>query len=134
MPTVWPARPCKTCGDPFTPARHNQLYCSTPCRPSRHRWPTPTSKERGLGIEHQRNRARDLPKAYGTPCDACGNLMLPGQALDYDHETPRSMGGTQATRFRHASCNRSMGDGTKHAPLVAQRRTHPPATHRSRDW
>lgn len=69
---------------------------------------------RGMGYAHQQTRKALLPYAYGTPCPICGNEMQVGQALDLDHEIPRSLGGVDGPkRMTHASCNRSRGNGTK---------------------
>jgi len=69
---------------------------------------------RGYGKEHQRLRRVMVALALGTACEVCGELMLPGQALDLDHgEIPASQGGV-GTRVLYASCNRSIA-GRKQA-------------------
>lgn len=69
-----------------------------------------TNKERGLGWEHQQQRARLLgAHVEGTLCDLCGRPMYVAQGLDADHSLARSRGGTVADRLLHASCNRSAG-------------------------
>lgn len=70
----------------------------------------PTTAERGLGGDHQRERRRLLPLAYGRPCPRCGELMLKGQFLDLDHVVSRCMGGIGGPRvIAHRRCNRSAG-------------------------
>jgi 5-methylcytosine-specific restriction endonuclease McrA len=73
-----------------------------------------TTTERGLGWSHQKRRATLLRQLVdGTPCGHCHQPMFKTQALDADHSVPRSLGGTQADRLLHMSCNRSRGDGTR---------------------
>jgi len=73
----------------------------------------------GLGAEHDRTRKALEPLAYGKRCPyyglvpTCPGVMRRGQALDLDHSTPRSLGGTRGDRMAHASCNRSWGNGTR---------------------
>jgi hypothetical protein len=85
-----------------------------------------TSTQRGLGWSHEQQRARLLPLAYGEDCWRCGQLMLPGQALDAGHSVDRALGGTVADRMEHASCNRRAG-----AILGNRLRAR---LRRSRDW
>jgi 5-methylcytosine-specific restriction endonuclease McrA len=69
-----------------------------------------TTKERGLGGDHQATRRRLLPLAYGKVCVYCGDVMLRGQPLDLDHVVPRMFGGAGGpTRMVHSRCNRRMG-------------------------
>ncbi|HET6908892.1 MAG TPA: hypothetical protein VFH54_06090 [Mycobacteriales bacterium] len=92
-----------------------------------------TTTEQGLGWEHQKLRRKLLPKAYGTPCGYCGQLMVRGQPLDLDHSTPRAFGGVRGDRMVHRRCNQSAGgrigaamtNGTLHK--LRRRRT-------SRSW
>lgn len=74
-PAPIPARPapvdtrpaCATCGEPFTPGRRNQRFCSAPCR----RW-----WHYGPG---SRRRAHHLPTAWPSP-GVRGSAPGPGQA------------------------------------------------------
>ena len=71
-----------------------------------------TTTERGLGWDHQKERARLLPFAYHTACPMCGATMWPDQQLDLDHRLPRVFGGSTAEgggQIVHASCNRAEG-------------------------
>lgn len=77
---------------------------------------------RGYGAEHQRIRKALLPYAYGARCVHCGELMLPGQALDLDHTRDR----LAYRGFSHAKCNR--GEASRIAKDNRQR------SRRSRDW
>lgn len=106
---------CVQCGQAFEPRRSNQKYCTVECRARRHRqsagWQRKagTTKERGYGAEHQRERKKwraivDAGRAY---CCLCGAWLEPGSAFDLDHTPDR-------TGYRGAacpSCNRS--DGAK---------------------
>jgi 5-methylcytosine-specific restriction endonuclease McrA len=72
---------------------------------------TRTTDQRGLGWDHQQDRARKIAAMVeGTPCPNCGLPMSKAQALELDHVIPRAMGGTDGvTRLTHAKCNRSSG-------------------------
>jgi len=70
------------------------------------------------GAEHQKTKARLLPKAYGTPCPRCKKPMLRTQVLELGHsvdlvDDPTSVG----DRIEHRSCNREAGliAGQKHS-------------------
>lgn len=76
---------------------------TNPYKPSR------TTRERGLGGDHQRLRNQILPYAYGTACPMCGEVMSADQSLDLDHVVPRAVGGDGPVRIVHTSCNRSEG-------------------------
>jgi hypothetical protein len=60
---------------------------------------------RGYGYTHQVLRRALLPGAYGQTCRHCGETMLPGQALDLDHNDDR----TGYRGMAHAACNRRAG-------------------------
>lgn len=81
-----------------------------------------SSTSRGYGTDHRRRRAAAVASAIGSPCGACGEVMLRGQELDFDHETPLAVDpASRATRVVHASCNRSAGgrlgsERAKYAP------------------
>jgi len=45
---------------------------------------------RGYGADHDRERKRLLPLAYGTPCRYCGRLMWPHENLALDHTEDRT--------------------------------------------
>ena len=87
--------------------------------------------ERGLGAAHRRQRRLLLPLAYGKACPLCGKLMLQGQPLDLDHETPRVLGGIGGpTRIAHRRCNRRAGAKLGNRLQTAKRRAV--KTYRSR--
>lgn len=52
------------------------------------------------------------PHRGRTPCEWCGEPMYTSQKLEADHVIPRSLGGTEATRLLHQTCNRKKGDTT----------------------
>lgn len=92
----------------------------------------PTTTERGLGWEHQKQRRRLLTRhTDGTPCEHCRQPMYRAQALQADHETPRSLGGKRADRLLHAWCNESRGNGTR---IPASEGAALRDTVTSRDW
>ena len=66
--------------------------------------PTKSSAKRGYGTAHKKLRAALLPKAYGTPCTRCGEIMLPTQLLHLDHA---DWDRTKYIGFSHADCNLS---------------------------
>lgn len=70
-------------------------------------WPKvqASTTARGYGTEHQKLRAKLLPLAYGTPCSRCGQPMLQGQTLHFDHTDDR----TNYLGFSHAACNLKAG-------------------------
>jgi len=98
----------------------------------------PTTTERGLGWQHQKQRAR-LLRAHidGTPCPCdvveCGPACLcrgpaghlpmykdadrnpDAKPLEADHSVARSLGGKVADRLMLATCNNSRGNGTRKA-------------------
>lgn len=62
---------------------------------------------RAYGAEHQQQRAKLLPSAYGTLCARCLKVMLLGQDLDLDHSDPElKRRGLPGDRIAHAACNR----------------------------
>lgn len=67
-------------------------------------WQAPKAPkgQRGYGYAYQKLRKQLLPKAYGTPCVRCGELMLPGQKLHLDHD---DWDRTKLRGFAHADCN-----------------------------
>jgi 5-methylcytosine-specific restriction endonuclease McrA len=88
-----------------------------------------TTTERGLGWTHQQRREQLLEQHIdGMLCGECRQPMWRDlQALDADHSLPRSLGGTQADRLLHRSCNRRRGNGTGGAE-------EPIKTVTSRNW
>lgn len=73
-----------------------------------------TTTQRGLGWQHQKQRARLLRQHQdGDLCGHCGKPMYKSQPLQADHTLPRSMGGTKADRLLHAWCNESRGNGSR---------------------
>ena len=79
-----------------------------------------TTTQRGLGWEHQKQRAR-LIRAHvdGTLCFWCGLPMFKTQKLEADHSLTRSQGGKKADRLLHGynqlgnRCNQERGDGSR---------------------
>lgn len=69
-----------------------------------------STTELGLGWEHQKRRA-STPVPYGTVCPlGCGRPLLPGQRLQFDHGTPRALGGDGSdSRWAHGKCNEAAG-------------------------
>lgn len=82
---------------------------------------------RGYGRQHTRQRKALIADAYGRACVRCGSAMLPGQALDYDHEDDR----TGYRGMAHAACNRRAG-GKKAARN--RRRREKNLRRNSREW
>lgn len=69
-----------------------------------------TTTERGYGWDHQQERARLLPRAYGKPCPLCGQPMQRGQRLDLHHLVALAHGGRHGPRaMAHEDCNRRHG-------------------------
>ena len=70
-----------------------------------------TTKQRGLGSDHQADRERLRAQLRdGEPCWRCGKPMYKWQELDRDHVIDRALGGAQGPAvLAHASCNRSKG-------------------------
>jgi 5-methylcytosine-specific restriction endonuclease McrA len=98
----------------FILTRPDRIYCSPRCQGSI----TSTRKReihKAYGTAHQKRRAALLEDAYGTRCAHCHLVMLPGQALDFDHAIPVALGGVSADRFLHAGCNRSRGQAVRKA-------------------
>lgn len=94
----------KVCAEPGCP----ELVERGPRCPS-HQVERGSTSERGYGTQHQRDRRRLLPAAYGELCPFCDEVMVEGQELDFDHSTPVAHGGVRADRFAHADCNRRAG-------------------------
>jgi len=103
-------------------------------------WPTQKSGSataRGYGWEHQQEKARLLPLAYGQLCPywgvdpKCPGPMLHGQQLHLDHIVPRALGGrTGGNRIAHGDCNQRAGSRLAHRLRGARQRI----SKRSRDW
>jgi hypothetical protein len=58
--------------------------------------------DRGYGYAYQKLRKALLPKAYGTPCVRCGEIMLQGQQLHLDHD---DWDRSRLLGFSHRACN-----------------------------
>lgn len=95
-----------------------------------------TRRERGLGHEHDKERARLLPTAIGQYCPyfgidpKCVGLMLEGQRLHLDHGHPRALGGRTGDgtgQIAHAACNQRAGARLGRAIQLRRRGT-------SREW
>lgn len=102
-----------------------------------------TTTARGLGWDHQRERARlfrDLRD--GTPCYWCGKGMYhtpdrnwDGRTLNADHDKARAHGGTKASRLLHDTCNKQRGTGDRDHLRPAVTGIWPPVKHEARfDW
>lgn len=73
-------------------------------------WGSGSRQSRGYDANHDRERARLLPLAYGSPCPICGLVMLEGQRLELDHVIPLALGGYNGPRrMVHRECNRARG-------------------------
>jgi len=80
------------------------------------------------GHHHRKQRATQLPHAYGQPCPRCGQPMLPGQDLDLGHTDDIAHGGADSPRrIEHAHCNRQAGQA-----VSAKRRKRQPIN--TRRW
>jgi hypothetical protein len=81
--------------------------------------PAKTTKERGLGWEHQK-RVAQLKQRHrpGTPCRLCGKPMWDVSTLDGGHARgqERALGGKHLPdALEHRGCNRSAGAKFLHA-------------------
>lgn len=97
----------------------------------------PTTTEKGLGWQHQKQRERLLRMHRdGDGCWWCGEPMYRSQSLDADHEDARVNGGSVASRLLHASCNRSRKDGARdeQRPAVAGAPQRRPSRAVLLDW
>lgn len=74
-----------------------------------------TTTQRGLGWQHQRQRAALLRcHVDGTLCWWCGKPMYRSQELAADHSTARTHGSHRlADRLLHRKCNEQRGDGRR---------------------
>ena len=80
-----------------------------------------TQKEKGLGHEHRKNRARMLRALVdGTPCWWCGLPMYRAAERNHDelplhadHSHARANGGVKADRLLHDRCNKTRQDGSR---------------------
>jgi hypothetical protein len=94
-----------------------------------------TTTQRGLGWEHQKQRAALLRlHVDGTLCWWCGRPMYRSQNLAADHHVARAKGGRKAGRLLHGPCNSERGDGSRdhlRPALQYDSRTNRSA---SRDW
>ena len=73
-----------------------------------------TTTQRGYGSTHQQRRRMLIRNAYHHHCPICGDVMLPGQALDLDHTTRLVDDATsQGDRITHAACNRNGRGGQR---------------------
>jgi hypothetical protein len=87
-----------------------------------------TTSQAGYGWDHQKARARLIRALVdGTPCGYCGQGMWRGQALHADHSVPRVLGGSEADRLVHASCNLRAGARLGNRLRGARRHGHPVA-------
>jgi hypothetical protein len=121
-------RPCRRCTLMFEATRDSQKYCP-PCREKRpgfgrKRGPRPSSKQRGYGTAHLRERAKwklvvDSGRAS---CCLCGDPIEPGSKWHLDHTPDRS--GYRGPA--HAACN--MRDGARRG------RARQDAPGRNRQW
>jgi len=106
-----PKRPCLDCSALTDRADHRCPPCASTWHARRdHR--RGTAHQRGYDHHHATLRATLLPHAYGTPCPRCGDLMIPGQALDLGHPIGRGRAAdptSRADHIEHADCNRGAG-------------------------
>jgi 5-methylcytosine-specific restriction endonuclease McrA len=95
-----------------------------------------TTTERGLGWQHQKQRAALLRRHIdGTLCFWCGLPMYRSQALAADHSVARARGGRNADRLLHTPCNSERGDGTRdHLRPALHRAETIKRLAPSRDW
>jgi hypothetical protein len=95
-----------------------------------------TTTERGLGWQHQQQRAALLRcLTPGTPCWWCARPMFLWQRLSADHVQARAHGGRRAGRLLHRRCNEQRGDGSRdhlRPSLTSVFRSQDTFT--SRDW
>ena len=96
--------------------------------------PRLTTTRRGLGWQHQKQRAALLRRhVEGTPCWWCGRPMYRSQGLAADHTQARARGGRHADRLLHTLCNAARGDGSRdHLRPALMRDAYPLKT--SREW
>lgn len=65
-----------------------------------------TRQERGYDTEHDRTRKRLLPKAWGTDCPLCGDVMVASDDLSLDHTIPLAVdSASKGDRIVHTECN-----------------------------
>ena len=97
-----------------------------------------TTKQRGLGAEHQADRKRLLAALRpGESCWRCELPMWPHQQLDRDHIVDRAMGGAAGPAvLAHSRCNRSAGARAGNRARRARRagRMRPLTSGPSRAW
>lgn len=90
-----------------------------------------TTKQRGYGSEHKRERARwqRVIDTTGANCARCGGLIAPGQPWDLGHTDDR----TGWTGPEHAHCNRA--DGARKTNAIRRRASADAKAPRpSREW
>lgn len=76
--------------------------------------PKAGTTSRGLGWQHQQQRARLLGRHRdGDICWWCGQPMYRAEDLAADHSESRASGGRTADRLLHALCNSQRGDGSR---------------------
>lgn len=101
-----------------------------------------TTTQKGLGYRHQKTRDRLLREhSDGTPCWWCGEPMYKdktrnpdGLSLAADHSTARAVGGKDADRLLHGSCNSARGDGANDVNRPALRAVSSKVGARLLDW
>jgi 5-methylcytosine-specific restriction endonuclease McrA len=65
-----------------------------------------TRQQRGYDAEHDRTRKRLLPKAWGTFCPLCGDVMVASDDLSLDHTVPLKVDpASKGDRIVHTECN-----------------------------
>lgn len=80
--------------------------------------------------DHRLRREKAIGVALNTLCPKCGELMLKGQDLDFDHSEPLAVNpNSKADQIVHAHCNRSEG-GELGAAITNERARY----RHSRDW
>lgn len=105
-------RVCPTCGSQFEQYRPRQIYCNPDCRPRRTGTKTKSTKERGYGSEHQRERRKWKPivesgqaVCHATTCVMHSRIIEPDAEWDLGHTEDRSAW----TGPEHRRCNRREG-------------------------
>lgn len=104
--------------------------------------PNISPRKRGLGTQHEHQRARLLANHIdGSLCWWCNEPLYRDAALNpdrrslnADHSHARSKGGTQADRLLHDRCNKSRGDGRRDHLRPALNGTQVDAPLTTRQW
>jgi hypothetical protein len=96
---------CESCGTRFWQYRGRPAKRCGPCR-----------GEDRYGPTHRATRAATVNEAIGHLCARCQRVMLPGQAVELDHDDQDP---TKYVGYSHSSCNRSAGASRGNAMRAA---------------